>query len=346
MTYDVMRNNGFKTVQYNWNANKPSNISANNFDNHIRIPLNPIIKNTEILKKDVPESKSSDKATDKATDNANSTVEKKSIQNINTTQNIKPDMSEMPEISFVPQAWSRDLILFENNKPAVSKTYHFNYKGKNFPGIITDSIGKIYIYDRANDFHRPLKHLQRIGDIYSGYHAGFQEVQGKKNTGHYIDLGTLEVLQAALKSSVGGKYNVAIHDDDSFMTNWMRATSENETEKLRYWNDNVSKLDSKTRKNLNWLLYAGIAGGIIIPSTLLTISLINNGDITPQDNEKNPISNTGEKALIGILPAVGAAGLGIIGTHMYQNKKQKLYSNENENFKSLDSEYTDTLLTK
>ncbi len=234
-----MGSNVYKPVKYNFNANSPSHNSPVNLGNRVRIPLQTQHSEQNTPKPEIKPVTADDKSVNKGND----------------SEKIMPNPSEMLDISFAPRGWSRDLVLFENKKPAVSKTYHFNYEGKNFAGVVTDSKGRIYLYDKSSDFHRPLKYLHRSGDPYSAYHAGFKEERKNiKLRRNYIDLGTLEILQAALQSSVGGKYTVKINHNDGFVTNWMHATSPNENEKLRYWNGNVTKLNNKSQKNL--LTYA------------------------------------------------------------------------------------------
>lgn len=230
MTYDSLGSNAYKHVRYGFNADsRPSDFS---------IPLRekfqpPVIKpkfeaKTELKpKKEIPE-KSLD------IDAVRMPISEKAT--------IHP--SEMLDISFQVIRGSRNLMLYENKKPAISKTYHFNYNNKTFAGIVTDKKGQIYLYDRSTNFYRPLKHLRRRGDPYSGYHAGFKEERNDDVLrGNYINLGALEILQAALQSTVGGKYTVKINNNDRFMTNWMDATSPNDNQKFRYWNGNVTRLN-------------------------------------------------------------------------------------------------------
>ena len=332
--------NSFKNVNYQPNIDSKIPFTI---DNKIKIPLNTQSDKPKV--KQEPNQDNNPLATKASLEKkiGDNTVNKTEISK---NEPVVPLASEMTDISFVPMPWSRDLILYENKKPATLKTYYFNYNNQTFAGIITDDKGKIYIYDRNAEFHRPLKHLHRIGDPYSGYHAGFREETGKKaNQGNYIDLGTLEILQAALQSSAGGKYNVKITNDDSFMTNWMRATSPNETEKLRYWNDNIVKLNPKYRKNiLSYGMPFLIGSAIIIPSTLLGISIAHNSGQFATDTDINLTNG----AKVGLTTSGVALGTGITGYGLakLQESRKKTVFNENENLKSPNSEYTDTLIEK
>jgi hypothetical protein len=227
MTYDSLGSNAYKHVRYGFNAdNRPSDLSIN-LREKLQTPIiKPKLEAASEQKKEIPE-----KSVDAVT------------MPISEKVTIPP--SEMLDISFKKIGGSRNLVLYENKKPAISKEYHFNYDNKTFAGIVTDKKGQIYLYDRSSDFYRPLKHLGRQGDPYSGYHAGFKEERNNDIIrGNYINLGTLEILQAALQSTVGGKYAVKINHNDSFMTNWMDATSPSDNQKFRYWNGNVTQLNT------------------------------------------------------------------------------------------------------
>lgn len=334
--------NSFKNVNYQPNIDSKIPFTI---DNKIKIPLNTQSDKPKV--KQEPNQDNNPLATKASLEKkiGDNTVNKTEISK---NEPVVPLASEMTDISFVPMPWSRDLILYENKKPATLKTYYFNYNNQTFAGIITDDKGKIYIYDRNAEFHRPLKHLHRIGDPYSGYHAGFREETGKKaNQGNYIDLGTLEILQAALQSSAGGKYNVKITNDDSFMTNWMRATSPNENEKLRYWNGNVVKLHNKRNKHLlSYGIPLIVASATIIPMALLGISLNNDGVIPSPEVNNAGLSDAGEKALIGIGSGVGG-GAGVYGATRWaeRHKNIKLFK-ENPNLKQPNEEYIDTFVDK
>ncbi len=225
MTYNSVGSgsNAYKPVRYNFNAN--------NNANHIQVSL-------KTKEQPVPTPKPEKKP------------ETQSVSGV-SPEKITLHPSEIPDISFAPSSWSRNLILYENKKPAISKKYHFNYDGKTFAGVMTNDKGHIYLYDRSSDFYRPLKHLHRYGDPYSQYHAGFKEETNKKQSkSNYINLGALEILQAALQSSAGGKYTVKINPNDSFMVNWMYATSPTTDEKFRHWNGSVTKLNTQRHKKL------------------------------------------------------------------------------------------------
>lgn len=214
----------------------------------------------------------------------------KDTDNISKTQPLAMTQTKglslrRPKVSIFPSRLSRDLFLHEDGKPAISKTYQFKYEEEVFPGVVTDKDGRIYLYDRGKGFHRPLKHLHREGDEYSFYHAGFREKLGYKYaSNHYIDLGSLEVLQAAIQSSVKGSNIVEITKDnienDGFMINWMRATSSDKKHRGRYWNDNVWKLNSK--RDRNWMKYAlpaALAAPLVGSAIGLGIHFANQADI-------------------------------------------------------------------
>lgn len=224
--------NAYKPVRYEFNAN--------NNANHIQVSLKTKEQPVPTPKPEQKPDPQSVPASSVASGSAGVSPEKTTLH-----------PSEIPDISFAPCSWSRNLILYENKKPAISKKYYFNYDGKTFAGVITNDKGHIYLYDRSSDFYRPLKHLHRHGDPYSQYHAGFKEESNKKQSkSNYINLGALEILQVALQSSAGGKYTVKINPNDSFMANWMYATSPIANEKFRHWNGSVTKLNTQRHKKL------------------------------------------------------------------------------------------------
>jgi hypothetical protein len=255
MTYNSVSNGStaYKPVRYEFNAN--------NNANNIQVSLKP-------KEPSLPQPKTEQKIEPKA--EMLSVPEASKV----SSERITLHPSEMPEISFAPSSWSRNLILYENKKPAISKKYYFNYDGKTFAGVMTNDKGHIYLYDRSSDFYRPLKHLHRYGDPYSQYHAGFKEESNKKKSkSNYINLGALEILQAALQSSAGGKYAVKINPNDSFMVNWMYATSPITDEKFRYWNSSVTKLNTQRYKKLLPLVVPYTIG---LPITLAIQKIIQN----------------------------------------------------------------------
>jgi hypothetical protein len=269
MISNSVSNNMYKPVKYGFNTDTQNYPTPNQSTNYVRAQLpSPTKEHNNVTPAEIP------KNPIQSPDNKKPIPDDKNISQISNIESGKVKMipSEIPDISFAPMKWSRDLVLYENKKRVISKTYYFTYDGESFPGVVTDAGGRIYLYDRNGKFHRPLKYLHRTGDPYSFYHAGFREENdNRKFNNNYIDLGTLEILQSALQSSVNGKYNVKITNNDSFMTNWMRATSPNENEKLRYWNGNVTKLNKQYQKNI--LTYS-IPIAIFAPFTIPTIGII------------------------------------------------------------------------
>ncbi|MFT6213607.1 MAG: hypothetical protein ACJARD_001749 [Alphaproteobacteria bacterium] len=264
--------NNFKAVKYDFNRHR--DLDNNHLDTvPLKIKEDPqkdskpenitenISDNKEPLKKPPKQSDSIDhKPTVKA-----KTIITENLDNIDT-RNI-------PVVSFVGNPYSRDIVLQENGKPATLRKFDFSYAGENFAGVTTDASGRIYLYDREEKFYRPLKHLKRTGDQFSAYHAGFREkIKSNKISSNYIDLGSLETLQAALQQSNGDKNRIKINNDSidnaGFLINWMLATSPNLDHKTRYWNDNIIKMRNKREKNLFTyllpLLIAAPALGAII----------------------------------------------------------------------------------
>ncbi len=169
-------------------------------------------------------------------------------------------------VKFARVPFARDLRLSDGEIFAPARTVVTKYKSQMFPGIVTDSEGRLYLYDRGKKFHRKIKLVEEKVDTGKAYRLGFKTVGSSSN---FVQLGRLEDLHALLSASNGGKVIVDLTDNKKdFASAWMSATSSDPVIRQNYLDENAKKILSKPISRA--LRIGGVTGAVLLAGAAVT----------------------------------------------------------------------------